>query len=78
MPECRPLAPRDHEGMSNRMKYVLAGAAVALLAWLILPHWLAAIILVAIVAAPVVGYFALDESQRRRLSRLRSRGQLRR
>jgi Flp pilus assembly protein TadB len=64
--------------MSNRMKYVLAGAAVALLAWLILPNWLAALILVAIVAAPVVGYLALDESQRRRLSRLRNRGQLRR
>lgn len=64
--------------MSNRMKYVLGGAAVALLAWLILPNWLALLILVAIVAAPVVGYLALDESQRRRLSRLRNRGQLRR
>jgi uncharacterized membrane protein YccC len=64
--------------MSNRTKYVLGGIGVALVAWLLpLPGWLTALIFVAIVAAPVVGYFMLDETQRRRLSRLRDRRQLR-
>lgn len=62
--------------MSNRTKYVLGGAAVALLALWLLPSWLAMLIIVAVVAAPVVGYFMLDESQRRRITRLRHRGQL--
>lgn len=62
--------------MTNRTKYILGGIGVALLAWWILPNWLAALIIVAVVAAPVAGYFMLDESQRRRLSRLRGKGQL--
>ncbi|HEY8456966.1 MAG TPA: hypothetical protein VIL34_15350 [Actinopolymorphaceae bacterium] len=62
--------------MSNRTKYVLGGLGVALLAYWLLPGWLFFVILVALVAAPVVGYLMLDESQRRRISRLRSRGQL--
>jgi hypothetical protein len=63
--------------MSNRTKYVLGGIGVALFAWWILPNWLAGLIIVAIVAAPVVGYFMLDESQRSRLTRLRDRRQIR-
>jgi hypothetical protein len=62
--------------MSNRTKYILGGIAVALLGWWLLPNWLAALIVFAVVAAPVVGYLMLDESQRRRLSRLRNRGQV--
>ncbi len=62
--------------MSNRTKYILGGAGVALLALWLLPSWLAWLIVVAVVATPVVGYFMLDESQRRRISRLRGRGQL--
>lgn len=63
--------------MSNRTKYVVGGIAVALFAWWLLPNWLAAVIVFAVIATPVVGYLMLDESQRRRLTRLRSRGQLR-
>ncbi|HZC25607.1 MAG TPA: hypothetical protein VE287_01210 [Actinopolymorphaceae bacterium] len=62
--------------MSNRTKYILGGIIVALLGWWILPNWLAALIIFAVVAAPVVGYFMLDESQRRRITRLRNRNQL--
>lgn len=62
--------------MSNRTKYILGGIIVALLGWWILPNWLAALIVFAVVAAPVVGYLMLDESQRRRITRLRKRGQL--
>lgn len=63
--------------MSNRTKYVLGGIGVALFAWWLLPNWLAALIVLAVVVTPVVGYLMLDESQRRRITRLRSRGQLR-
>ncbi|HEY6737232.1 MAG TPA: hypothetical protein VI076_00130 [Actinopolymorphaceae bacterium] len=62
--------------MSNRTKYVLGGLAVALLAWWLLPGWLTWLIVVAVIATPVIGYFALDPAQRRRLSRLRERRQL--
>jgi hypothetical protein len=65
-----------HEDMSNRTKYILGGAAIAFIGWLILPKWLALVLILAVVAAPVAGYLLLDESQRRRLHRLRHRGQL--
>ncbi|WP_020573982.1 hypothetical protein [Actinopolymorpha alba] len=64
--------------MSNRTKYILGGIGVGLFAWWILPHWLATLIVLAVIATPVVGYFMLDESQRRRIARLRERRQLRR
>jgi hypothetical protein len=76
MPEGGKCVASNHGGMSNRTKYVLGGAGVALLALWLLPPWLAGLIIFAVVAAPVVGYFMLDESQRRRIARLRSRGQL--
>lgn len=78
MPEARTARATDYGDMSNRTKYILGGVAVAILGWWLLPNWLATLIIVAVVAAPVVGYFMLDDSQRRRISRLRSRGQLRR
>jgi hypothetical protein len=52
--------------MSNRAKYAAVGAVVALVLLLVLPWWLA----VPIIAIPVVGYFMLDPSQRRRLNRV--------
>lgn len=48
--------------MSNAGKLAI-GAVVALVLFMTLPGWLA----VAILAVPVVGYFLLDSSQRRRL-----------
>lgn len=62
--------------MSNRVKYVLGGALVSLLALWWLPGWLATLIVFAVIAAPVVGYLMLDPSQRRRIARLRERRQL--
>ena len=78
MPEAWNGCGADYGGMSNRAKYILGGVAVAILGWWLLPNWLATLIIVAVVAAPVVGYFMLDDSQRRRISRLRNKGQLRR
>lgn len=59
--------------MSNRTKYVLGGIGVTLFALWLLPGWLTTLIIVAVVAAPIVGYFMLDASQRRRLGALRRR-----
>jgi hypothetical protein len=50
--------------MSNRAKYAVGGVAIAILLFVLLPNWLALLI---IVGVPVVGYVALDSSQRRRL-----------
>jgi membrane protein implicated in regulation of membrane protease activity len=50
--------------MSNRAKYAVGGLAVAILLFVLLPNWLALLI---VIGVPVVGYVALDPSQRRRL-----------
>ena len=59
--------------MSNRTKYFLGGVGVTLFALWLLPGWLTTLIIVAVVAAPIVGYFMLDGTQRRRLTGLRRR-----
>ncbi|MQA02990.1 MAG: hypothetical protein GEV07_09790 [Streptosporangiales bacterium] len=50
--------------------YAVGGIGATILAFAILPNIIAGLIFVAIVAAPVVGYFMLDPSQRRRLRRV--------
>lgn len=51
----------------GRTGYVIGGIVVALIAWWLLPGWLTLLIVLGIIAAPIVGYFMLDSSQRRRL-----------
>jgi hypothetical protein len=53
--------------MSPRTKYVIAGLVVGLIALWILPNWLAVLIIIGLLAAPVVAYLLLDPSQRRRV-----------
>jgi hypothetical protein len=53
--------------MSPRGKIIIGGVAVGLLAYIILPWWVSALIIIAAVALPVVGYAMLDPSQRRRV-----------
>jgi hypothetical protein len=53
--------------MSARTKYVIAGLVVGLIALWILPTWLAVLIIIGLLAAPVVAYLLLDPSQRRRV-----------
>ncbi len=50
--------------MSTGTKYLLGGAAAAIIAFILLPNWIA---LLLIVGVPVAGYLMLDPSQRRRL-----------
>jgi hypothetical protein len=53
-------------------KYLLGYAALAIVAWILLPNWIA---LLLIVGGPVAAYLMLDPSQRRRLKRA-GRGEL--
>jgi len=52
--------------MSTGTKYLVGGAAAAIFLWILLPNWIA---LLLIVGVPVAGYLMLDPSQRRRLRR---------
>lgn len=49
--------------------YAIGGVGAAIIVLIALPNWIAALIIAAIVVAPVVGYFMLDPSQRKRLWR---------
>ncbi|GIH89871.1 hypothetical protein ACFFMN_12280 [Planobispora siamensis] len=60
--------------MSPVQKYALGAGAVVLLSWIFLPGWLTLLVVLGVIAAPVVGYFMLDPSQRKRLNRIRKRG----
>jgi type IV secretory pathway TrbD component len=62
--------------MANRTAYIVGGAAAGVLVLVLLPWWVALLIIAALVGVPVVGYLALDPSQRRRLRAARRRGQL--
>ncbi|RJL30369.1 hypothetical protein [Bailinhaonella thermotolerans] len=59
--------------MSPVAKYALGAGAVALVSWFLFPNLIALLITAGLVAAPVVAYFMLDESQRARLKRVRRR-----
>ncbi|MFI6292883.1 hypothetical protein ACIBEJ_14945 [Nonomuraea sp. NPDC050790] len=60
--------------MSPIQKYAIGAGAAVLLSWIFLPGFVTLLILLGVVAAPVVGYFMLDPSQRERLKRVRRRG----
>jgi hypothetical protein len=53
--------------MSSRTKVVIGGVAIGLLAYLILPWWISALIILGAIALPVGSYLMLDPSQRRRV-----------
>ncbi|MQA88500.1 MAG: hypothetical protein GEV03_28775 [Streptosporangiales bacterium] len=56
--------------MSLRTKYLIGGAAVLIVLLLLpIPNWIVGLVFLGILAAPVVGYFMLDPSQRRRVRR---------
>ncbi|MQA77165.1 MAG: hypothetical protein GEV10_01560 [Streptosporangiales bacterium] len=57
--------------MPKKAWYIIGGVGGAIVAWWLLPNWIAVLIIAAVIAAPVVGYFMLDPSQRKRLHRVR-------
>lgn len=59
--------------MSPLGKYYVGAGIASLLALWLLPSFIAWLIVIVALGAPVVGYFMLDESQRARLRRIRRR-----
>ncbi|WP_424639972.1 hypothetical protein [Embleya sp. AB8] len=59
--------------MSHRGPYIAAGIVVAVIALIVLPSWIAWTIVAVAIGLPVVAYFTLDRSQRRRIHRIRRR-----
>jgi hypothetical protein len=53
--------------MSSRTKIVIGGVAIGLLAYLILPWWISALIILGAIVLPVGSYLMLDPSQRKRV-----------
>lgn len=53
--------------MSSQAKVVIGGVAVGVLAFLLIPKIVWALIVLGIIAVPVIGYLMLDPSQRRRV-----------
>jgi hypothetical protein len=53
--------------MSSRTKIVIGGVAIGLLAYLILPWWISALIILGAIGLPIAGYLMLDPSQRKRV-----------
>ncbi len=62
--------------MSNRTWWIVGGVGVGLLALIWFPWWVTLLIIAAVIGIPVASYLMLDESQRRRLRRIRERRQL--
>ncbi|WP_214110000.1 hypothetical protein [Acrocarpospora catenulata] len=60
--------------MSPLAKYYIGAGVGSLIALWLLPSLLAWLVVIGLLAAPAVGYFMLDESQRARLRRIRRRG----
>jgi hypothetical protein len=53
--------------MTSRTKIVIGGVVIGLLAYMILPWWISALIILGAIALPVGSYLMLDPSQRRRV-----------
>lgn len=54
--------------MKRQTAYVVGGVGVGVLLWIFgVPGWIVGLLLLAAIAAPVVGYAILDPSQKRRL-----------
>jgi hypothetical protein len=51
---------------------------LAIILWILpIPLWVPALVLIAALAVPVVGYLMLDSSQKKRLRRINQRRQIR-
>ncbi len=59
--------------MSPVAKYYIGAGVASILALIVLPSLVAWLIVIGLLAAPVVVYLMLDESQRARLRRIRRR-----
>jgi Flp pilus assembly protein TadB len=64
--------------MSTRWQLAIGGIVLAIILWILpIPLWVPALVLIAALAVPVVGYLMLDSNQKRRLRRINQRRQIR-
>jgi cell division protein FtsW (lipid II flippase) len=63
--------------MSRKWQMFVAGFVVAIILFIVgIPWWVPALVILAVLAVPVVGWMMLDPAQRRRIRGMRDRGQL--
>lgn len=63
--------------MSRKWQMFVAGFVVAIILFIVgIPWWVPVLLVIAAISVPVVGWMMLDPSQRRRIRRMRDRGQL--
>jgi hypothetical protein len=63
--------------MSSKWRWAVAGFAVAIILLILqIPLWIPIVLILAALAIPLIGYRMLDSNQRKRIRRLRDRGQL--
>jgi membrane protein implicated in regulation of membrane protease activity len=62
--------------MSRHLMFGVGGVIIGLILLFVLPVWVSVLIIVASIAIPVIAWRTLDQSQRRRVRGMRSRGQL--
>ena len=64
--------------MSSRWQLAIGGIVLAIILWILpIPLWVPALVLIAALAVPVVGYMMLDSNQKKRLRRINQRRQIR-
>jgi len=63
--------------MSSKWRWAVAGFAVAIILWIVgIPWWAPVLVILAALAIPVAGWMMLSSDQRKRIRRMRDRGQL--
>jgi cell division protein FtsW (lipid II flippase) len=62
--------------MSRHMWFGIGGVILGLILLAVLPWWVPVLVIVAAIAIPVTAWAMLDPSQRRRIRRMRGRGQI--
>jgi hypothetical protein len=64
--------------MSTRWQLAIGGIVLAIILWILpIPIWVPALVLIAALAVPVVGYMMLDSNQKKRLRRINQKRQIR-
>ncbi len=62
--------------MSRPMMFGIGGVIIGLVLLAVLPWYVPVLVIAAAIAIPVIAWRTLDPSQRRRIRRMRQRGQL--
>lgn len=70
-------AVAEETDMSRKWQLAIGGIVVAIILWVVgIPWWAPVLLILAALAVPIIGYMMLDSNQKRRIRRMRSRGQI--